>query len=455
MYMRIALENIGKINKTEVEISGITVIAGENDTGKSTVGKALYAVFNAFYQIEDKIKDEINNEFYKIRDWVGTFYSRQIFFDIGSFWVQDKNSEEYVQKQQKEKLIKDKLHFVNQVLEDIFDNREKYLTRKETLTKETLSEFLSSDRYHIEEEVIEFIFEQLNRFFSISTDRVLNQIVEEHLQKEFNGRINNIFCDEIGDISLKLKNEEMSIKVKDHEVVKIQNPFSIYYDIIYIENPFVLDGLFEYDTEDENWFENSRPVFKHQEDLKYKLSILEDDNTSIYDKIILKESLKSIYEKIDSVCEGALVSDSSSSGKIEFEYKNSGKRLSPESLSTGLKSFVIIKTLLKNGLLKENGTVILDEPEVHLHPKWQLLFAEIIVLLHKELGIHILLNTHSPYFLEAIEVYASKHEVVDNCKYYLSQQMEHEFCIEDVTDDIERIYQKLASPFQVLENERY
>ena len=63
---------------------------------------------------------------------------------------------------------------------------------------------------------------------------------------------------------------------------------------------------------------------------------------------------------------------------------------------------------------------ILDEPEIHLHPEWQLLFAELIVLLQKEFDVHILLNSHSPYFLNAIEVYSAKYGIDDRCKYYLA-----------------------------------
>lgn len=88
------------------------------------------------------------------------------------------------------------------------------------------------------------------------------------------------------------------------------------------------------------------------------------------------------------------------------------------NLSTGLKTFVILKMLLTSGVIERNGTIILDEPEIHLHPEWQLLFAELIVLIQKEFGVHVLLNTHSPYFLNAIEVYTVKYGVDDKCKYY-------------------------------------
>ena len=45
--------------------------------------------------------------------------------------------------------------------------------------------------------------------------------------------------------------------------------------------------------------------------------------------------------------------------------------------------------------------------------------------------------------------------MADKCKYYLSSQEGEQSIIEDVTDNIEKVYSKLAKPFQILENERY
>ena len=53
--MKLVLKNIGKIESAAVDINGITVIAGENDTGKSTVGRTLFAMFRAFYNIQEEI----------------------------------------------------------------------------------------------------------------------------------------------------------------------------------------------------------------------------------------------------------------------------------------------------------------------------------------------------------------------------------------------------------------
>lgn len=64
------------------------------------------------------------------------------------------------------------------------------------------------------------------------------------------------------------------------------------------------------------------------------------------------------------------------------------------------------------------------------------MFAELIVLLQKEFGMHILLNTHSPYFLRAIQVYSAKYQISGTCRYYLSENAENGSAyIREVTDN--------------------
>ena len=58
--MKLSIKNVGKLKEADVEINGITVIAGENNTGKSTVGKVLWSIFSSFYKI-------INKECWKIK----------------------------------------------------------------------------------------------------------------------------------------------------------------------------------------------------------------------------------------------------------------------------------------------------------------------------------------------------------------------------------------------------
>lgn len=56
--MQLKISNIAKIKEATINIDGITVIAGENNTGKSTIGKLLFAIFNSMNNMDKKIEQE-------------------------------------------------------------------------------------------------------------------------------------------------------------------------------------------------------------------------------------------------------------------------------------------------------------------------------------------------------------------------------------------------------------
>lgn len=111
--------------------------------------------------------------------------------------------------------------------------------------------------------------------------------------------------------------------------------------------------------------------------------------------------------------------------------------------------------MLKSGCIKEKDVLILDEPEVHLHPEWQLLYAKLIVLLQKEFDLSMIITTHSPYFLDAIDVFSKKYDVFPRPCYYLAENVGETSTLHDVSDNIDAIYKKLSEPMQLLENLRY
>ena len=97
--MKIKIENIGFVKIADVEINGITVIAGENNTGKSTIGKSLYSIFNSFYDVEHQIKKERIESIERILD-----------YNIG--YSSDKFQNTFVDTQEiSEKLINEYLNF--------------------------------------------------------------------------------------------------------------------------------------------------------------------------------------------------------------------------------------------------------------------------------------------------------------------------------------------------------
>lgn len=59
--MEIHISDFNTIKSASVKLSGLTVIAGENDTGKSTVGKLIFAIVKAmrkYSQDFDVVKEQ-------------------------------------------------------------------------------------------------------------------------------------------------------------------------------------------------------------------------------------------------------------------------------------------------------------------------------------------------------------------------------------------------------------
>ena len=420
--MKLSLKNIGKIKEATVEINGITVIAGENNTGKSTVGKVLYSIFNSFYNINEQIHMERVQSVENLLDIMYSNTTNRLTSRV--------NTEE--------------------IAEVILEHEVTYRSNVERLKEEILKSILQYDKnfekYFKIDKIDEFI-QRIVEILSVSNEDIFKTVLNKKLDSEFNGQVNNIFSEDLGEIDLQIKGQLIAIEVMDNIVCKVDNRVDLRTEAIYLDDPFVLDeqrlmGFLRY----------SPYYLDHKMHLKSKLFVPPKE-ANVIDEIIASNKFEKVYDKINSICSGDIVRN----GRTNWGYKkaNMDKVLDIRNISTGLKTFAILKTLLLNGAIESNGTIILDEPEIHLHPEWQLLFAELIVLIQKEFGMHILLNTHSPYFLNAIEVYAAKYDIADKCKYYLAFTVDDSSYINDVTNNIEAIYSKLARPLQTLENERY
>ncbi|MBQ8804719.1 MAG: AAA family ATPase [Tyzzerella sp.] len=417
--MKLSLKNIGKIRNATVELNGITVIAGENNSGKSTVGKVLYSVFNSFYNIEHEIRKE-------------RISSVENMINILAHDIEILRN------------IEDMEAVATEVVDCSYEND----ASLEWLKKKVLAIITQYDdsKNYIDDDKVRMYLEQLCELLLVSNDEILKSILFKRLTAEFNGQISNIYTKEHGEIGLQIKDKIMSVFVSNEGVKHVDNQIALRTETVYIDDPFVLDELTRIRFTVPNAYLN------HRQHLKNKLN-LKEKQINIVEEIVAINKFEKIYEMISLVCAGDIVR----TNRLGWGYqeKNGSEVLNIKNLSTGMKTFVILKRLLVNGVLEMNGTIILDEPEIHLHPEWQLVFAELIVLLQKEFGMHILLNTHSPYFLNAIEVYAAKHEIADKCKYYMTEEVEECSDIVDVTNNIEAIYAKLARPLQRLENERY
>ena len=250
-------------------------------------------------------------------------------------------------------------------------------------------------------------------------------------------------------LKLKIQDKESFLSIENNIIKEIKNEHFLNTEIVYIDDPFILDDL-----TDELFVRNAikntdyNTIYNHKNYLKYKLI---QKKGSLVDEIILNSKLEKFYLKLNELFEGDIIL--SNRGNYVYRRKNKGNELNLINLSAGLKSFAVLKMLFINNTLQENGTIILDEPEIHLHPEWQIKFAELIVLLQKEFKMHILLTTHSPYFLKAIQVYSKKYKISNKCKYYMSELDGEQAILVDKTNKTDDLFYKLAISFENLMNE--
>ena len=416
--MKLSIKNIGKLKEADVEINGITVIAGENNTGKSTIGKALFSIFQSLYKLDDQIIREKRST---IKHNLELLYVHA----TGSFF----NNVEF-----------------KGIIDEILIEGPKYDI--ETL-KNKILKFISNNSEKLKNEIPEEPIKRVFDLLKIPKKSFVLAILNRNFSNEFNDQITNIYTELAGSIKLKIQDKESLLGIENNIIKEIKNVHFLNTEIVYIDDPFILDDL-----TDELFVRNAirntdhNTIYGHKNYLKYKLI---QKKSSLVDEIILNSKLEKFYLKLNVLFEGDIIL--SNRGNYVYRRKNKGNELNLVNLSAGLKSFAVLKMLFINNTLQENGTIILDEPEIHLHPEWQIKFAELIVLLQKEFGMHILLTTHSPYFLKAIQVYSKKYEISDKCKYYMSELDGEQAILVDKTSKTDDLFYKLAISFENLMNE--
>jgi len=151
-----------------------------------------------------------------------------------------------------------------------------------------------------------------------------------------------------------------------------------------------------------------------------------------------------IKEKVTALMGGEFKKDESD----HYYFDKNGQRVELVNTATGIKQFAIFQVLSQNNYLNENTVLVLDEPEVHLHPKWQLEMAKIIVELVKN-GVKVLVNSHSPYMIEALQRYSELENVTSD--FYLAEDGYIKKENDSNSETLAKIFEKLSEPFDVFE----
>jgi predicted ATPase len=326
--MKLQLKNIGLIKEAIIQLNGLTVIAGENDTGKSTIGKILFSIIKA-----DNMAADHHQRYQLMNNMVNLVFDSQIS-NQGEVTVQDNGVPIYSVNFSQHQCIRfDCCH------PDCPPFKE--------------STFIQTP----------LVWDLVDFFDSV----------------------------------LRLKqNQEMTQNIA---------PFSMRYPYIF-------------------W------------DIYLKIT-----NTPVEKDPQTNELVKNIRQIIQGGFEPC-------DKRIVFQRQNESIKLM--NVAAGIKYFGLLQRLAENSQLKSENLLIIDEPENHLHPEWQLLLAQLIVNLVNQYKVDILINSHSPYMIEALKVY-SDISIKEKTHFYLNELTQERLEVKEVTEDLSFLFETLSLPFQKLE----
>lgn len=456
--MEFTLKNVGIIEDSTLKLDGLTVVCGNNNSGKSTAGKALYCTIESLNNLSEKRNKELWSNYRRAAMRVCQmldliYFSRYVDFELiqnhfqkdFSVLLQDMYAFRYSVSG------KDPVVAFNELCEvvDLVTPEMLYKYSKKTDSELPKKFFAYLDDLSGNCEKARKYLDGLRKFYQDdSWDDFIEHSVVSLFSSEFNGQIFpvNISSQERKSFISISKNEEIGVNISLSEKKRISASIdgfkSFFNDVVYIEDPYILDRIAEQDGFSS--FQISENSTRYTHSGKLRRLLLQKNSESLIEQSINHETYDLLLNKISDIIPGAI-----SMKESGFFYEEKGKEpLFVSNLATGSKMFSIIKDLIEKGIIAMDTMLILDEPEAHLHPEWQNIFAEVIVLLVKELDTTILLTTHSPNFLMAIEAYSQKHSISQNTHFYLSSHTNDGYRVNYhcVDGQLGQIYSSFAYP---------
>lgn len=261
--------------------------------------------------------------------------------------------------------------------------------------------------------------------------------------KNFDKQIELLFDNEItqhGTILLSIHKKKIyDVAIEKNKCVKFDGishkETRDFLDCTFIQTPLVWD-LYEFFVSIAT-LRTENDIYGYENSIQYPY-VLWDLYVKLTKKRIDCDINEKLIGEIEEIIQGNFIKDNL--GKYYYEKKNGSEisiKVPLKNIATGIKNFGIVQILLKNCYINEFGFFIFDEPEIHL----QLKFANIITKLSQN-GVKIIVNTHSPYMVEALQRYSKKQTSI----WQIMAQIEN-----SNEKTLSKIFSKLSEPFDTFD----
>lgn len=418
----ISVKDVRAIKEAEIALNGITVLAGENGCGKSTVSKLLYGFIKTSINFDSVISDLYSRELTfsssLLRDFIPKKKEYNLFSDI--------EDSDLFESYNAVPRISDSVNSENYISDIILPRieiiRKNYEKQDYSITNIAFTRLLQLYERHVRKLDAKNPIELLNDYDAYMR-KLLQEISElkmTHNLKVFNFQLAKYFNEITDKWNYSFKEYDSNLIDKRNKSVTLQKSFS---EVFYVDVPTVFDN----DT------------YR----MPSRVSIIDDLRTGLR-TVRGGGANESISAIIEDALNGKISRKDDMFSRIFVYTAKNGQSIPLSQAASGLKCFAVLERLYANGCLGEDTLLIVDEPEVHLHPKWIVEYARVLVLIQKYLHTTIMVASHNPDMVSAIKYISEREEIADSLIFYIAEEIDSEgfgkFKYKNLGTDIDEIF---------------
>ena len=445
--LRLEISDFRAIGHADIILDGITVIAGENGSGKSTISKLLYHTIKVVNEYDSIIDEQLKNKLRRIssnfrdvlRDYSYVFDDRekqlkdltqQFSNVIDNLSIIDDNEGFFIEL----------THYVFTWIEEIIsafqdsDWQNKIKLRLkfrnidvnahiERINKSLMNSLSQIDKENVSEPDLADTFNRLiayiRKLYSENSERKYNRHNDELFSKlEWQFETNG------GNITYNIFESGVALIDRDNDKLSIINDIE---NVVYIDTPMAIGNV----------------------------SGVRNDHWMDLNKLIMKDSIQNNDTFSSQIIHGSAKFERTDLFRNKFIFKrDDGKEFNLLEVATGVKSFSILQMLLNNGSLNGNTLLILDEPEAHLHPQWIVEYGRFLVYLNKVIGVKLLVASHNPDMVSALKYITEKEGNPEKLNFYLAEQKSeaYQYDYKHLGTDIDAIFESYNKSYEKLDN---
>ncbi len=464
--IQLEVSHFGPITKGKVCMKPLTIFVGPSNTGKSYMALLMYTLLKTsltrqfshrdFFYYQDSfhlfIQDNDLKNLIKVDKLKKMLESEKedVFMDAKEFLKVLKKCIDHKQVQ----------IFINKCFNDYLSKWEKQINR----CIAPLDELIKAPSTQSQDLEVILGNRTSQPLLFLRPNKKLESISKESLESITQEVCDNIFTDQsrlLHEIKFFIKQrlfKKNNKNIKDHRITQLLERFDIQRDILteiyrYLDwkylnvsnsNPYYFPaartGIMQsHKTIVSMMIDQSARVIGIE---NTNVPALSGGNADFLNKLVRinpkqaceEQPIKAMIKDFENdILKGQIDVKSNPFGYPDFYYYKNGLEIPMQRASSMVTELAPILLFLKYHDIRPGDTLIIEEPEAHLHPRAQKDIADILVALVKN-GIYVILTTHNFFLIEQINNYRRAQSIPEERRKEIMGRKHGEFHLSE--DDV-------------------